>query len=109
VKEGLKPNLIELYATPNPARDKVDFYLSHNRPESELTVTVMVYDMTGRFLWSTEKSGSSELFKSYIVSWDLKDNGGRRVRPGIYLYRAAIRANGSKEATKANKLIVLGQ
>ena len=109
VKEGLKPNLIELYATPNPARDKVDFYLSHNRPESELTVTVMVYDMTGRFLWSTEKSGSSELFKSYIVSWDLKDNGGRRVRPGIYLYRAAIWANGSKEATKANKLIVLGQ
>ncbi len=109
VVEGLKPNLIEMYATPNPARDQVEFYLHHNRPESNLKVTVMVYDMTGKFLWSTEKSGSSELFKAYIVTWNLTDNGGRRLRPGVYLYRAAIRTNNSKEATKANKLIILAQ
>lgn len=109
VAEGLKPNLIEMYATPNPARDQVEFYLRHNRPESNLKVTVMVYDMTGKFLWSTEKSGSSELFKAYVVTWNLTDNGGRRLRPGVYLYRAAIRTNNSKEATKANKLIILAQ
>ena len=56
----------QMYATPNPARDQVEFFLHHNRPESNLKVTVMVYDMTGKFLWSTEKSGSSELFKAYI-------------------------------------------
>lgn len=82
VAEGLKPNLIEMYATPNPARDQVEFFLHHNRPESNLKVTVMVYDMTGKFLWSTEKSGSSELFKAYIVTWNLTDNGGRRLAPG---------------------------
>ena len=109
VAEGLKPNLIELYATPNPARDQVEFFLHHKRPESNLKVTVMVYDMTGKFLWSTEKSGSSELFKAYIVTWNLTDNGGRRLRPGVYLYRAAISTNNSKEATKANKLIILAQ
>ena len=109
VAEGLKPNLIEMYATPNPARDQVEFFLHHNRPESNLKVTVMVYDMTGKFLWSTEKSGSSELFKAYIVTWNLTDNGGRRLRPGVYLYRAAISTNNSKEATKANKLIILAQ
>lgn len=109
VVEGLKPNLIEMYATPNPAREQVEFYLHHNRPESNLKVTVMVYDMTGKFLWSAEKSGSSELFKAYIVSWNLTDNGGRRLRPGVYLYRAAISTNHSKEATKANKLIILAQ
>ena len=108
VAEGLKPNLIEMYATPNPARDQVEFFLHHNRPESNLKVTV-VYDMTGKFLWSTEKSGSSELFKAYIVTWNLTDNGGRRLRPGVYLYRAAISTNNSKEATKANKLIILAQ
>ena len=56
-----------------------------------------------------EKSGSSELFKAYIVTWNLTDNGGRRLRPGVYLYRAAISTNNSKEATKANKLIILAQ
>lgn len=109
VVEGLRPNLIEIYATPNPARDQVKFYLYHDRPESDLTVSIRVYDMRGGFLWSTEKTGSSELFKAYIVTWDLTDQGGRRLRPGIYLYRAAIRSENSKEATKANKLIILSQ
>lgn len=109
VVEGLKPSLIEMYATPNPARGQVNFYLYHNRPESELDVKIMVYDMSGKFLWSTEKTGSSELFKAYVVTWDLTDHAGRRLRPGVYLYRAAIRSNHSKEATKANKLIVLSQ
>ena len=72
-------------------------------------MTFMVYDMTGKYLWSTDKSGSSELFKAYIVTWNLTDNGGRRLRTGVYLYRAAISTNNSKEATKANKLIILAQ
>ena len=109
VVEGLKPNLIDLYATPNPARAQVEFSLAHNRPESNLEVTIFVYDMTGKLLWNTTKQGSSELFKAYVVTWDLCDNGGRRLRPGVYLYRAAIRCNSSKEVTKANKLIILAQ
>ena len=109
VVEGLKPNLIEVLATPNPAREKVEFRLSHNRPESNIDVTIRVFDMRGRFLWSDNRTGSSELFKEYVVSWDLRDNAGRRLRPGIYVYQAAIRSNDSKEATKANKLIILAQ
>ena len=109
VEEGIKPNLIDVFATPNPARQQVEFYLSHNRPESTLRVNIEVFDMTGKFLWSTEKVGSSEMFKAYIVTWNLCDNGGRRLRPGVYLYRAAIRTDHSKEATKANKLIILAQ
>ena len=109
VVEGLKPNLIDLYATPNPARQEAKFHLEHNRPESTLEVTLLVYDLTGKLLWSTTQRGSSELFKAYIVSWDLCDSAGRRLRPGVYLYRAAIRCNSSKEVTKANKLIILAQ
>ncbi len=109
VVEGLKPNLFEVYASPNPAREGVEFYLRHDRPETNLEVTIYVYDMSGRFLWSGTRTGSSELFKEYVVSWDLRDGGGRRLRPGVYLYRAGIRSNGSKEATKANKLIILAQ
>lgn len=109
VVEGLKPSLIELVGTPNPARQHVEFYLSHNRPETVMNVTIRVYDLTGRLLWSHEERGSSEVFKSYIVTWDLTDNSGTRLRPGVYIYRAGISANGSKEATKANKIIVLAQ
>lgn len=109
VVEGLKPNILELSATPNPARGQVEFHLTHNRPESSLNVGILVYDMTGRLLWKHEESGSSDLFSNYVVTWNLTTSGGVRVRPGVYLYRAAIRSNNSGEASKTKKLIVLGQ
>ncbi|MDL2255703.1 type IX secretion system sortase PorU [Parabacteroides sp. OttesenSCG-928-G06] len=109
VEEGIKPDLIKVNATPNPARERVEFSLDHNRPETLMTVTLHVYDATGRLRWQHQESGSSELFKSYIVSWDMIDNTGARLRPGVYIYKAAIQTNYSKEATKGNKLIVFGQ
>lgn len=109
VVEGLKPVLSEIYATPNPARNQVEFSLLHNRPESFMTVTIMIYDMAGRLRWQHEEQGSSELFKDYIVSWDLVGSNGMRLSPGVYVYRAAIKTDRSKEATDGNKLIILAQ
>ncbi len=100
---------MEVYATPNPARDQAEFRLAHNLPESFMNVEIRVFDMTGRLLWVGEQQGSSELFKDFILSWDLTDNMGLRLRPGIYVYRAAIKTKYSKEATKGNKLIILAQ
>ena len=109
VVEGLKPYLLELTASPSPAREQVEFHLFHNRPESQLTVGIMVYDMMGRLQWKHQETGASELFKSYTVTWDLTNNRGGRLRPGVYIYRAAISSGGSKEATDAKKLIILAQ
>ncbi len=109
VVEGLKPVLSEIYATPNPAREQVEFRLLHNRPESFMTVTIKVYNMAGRLLWQHEEQGSSELFKNYIVSWDLNGSQGTRLLPGVYVYRATVKTDRSKEATKGNKLIILAQ
>lgn len=109
VVEGLKPYLLELTASPSPAREQVEFHLFHNRPESQLTVGIMVYDMMGRLQWKHQETGASELFKSYTVTWDLTNNRGGRLRPGVYIYRAAISSSGSKEATDAKKLIILAQ
>ncbi|MDR2969776.1 MAG: type IX secretion system sortase PorU [Tannerellaceae bacterium] len=109
VAPGLKPQLTEVYATPNPAREQVDFRLVHNLPESLMHVEIRVFDMTGRLLWTGEQQGSSELFKDFILTWDLTDNTGTRLRPGIYVYRAAIKTKYSKEASKGNKLIILAQ
>lgn len=101
--------MTELYATPVPAREEVTFHLYHNRPESYLRVGLQVFDMAGRLQWKHEESGSSDLFKAYEVTWDLTNGAGSRLRPGVYLYRAAISTGTSQEATEAKKLIILGQ
>ena len=84
------------------------FHLMHNRPESRMRVGIMVYDLAGRQLWKHEESGTSGLFENYTVSWDLT-SGGARMRPGVYIYRAAISTDNSKDATKARKFIILGE
>lgn len=109
VSPKLKPRLTEVYATPNPARDQVEFRLVHNFPESLMDVEVRVFDMSGRLLWIGQEQGSSELFKEFIFSWNLTDHNGSRLRPGVYIYRAAIKTKYSKAATRGNKLIILAQ
>ena len=64
--------------------------------------------MMGRLQWRHTETGSSELFKAYTITWDLTSGSGARLIPGVYIYRAAISTNSSKEATKARKLIILG-
>ena len=108
VVEGLKPFLFDVIATQGIAREQVTFHLMHNRPESWMRVGIMVYDLAGRQLWKHEESGTSGLFENYTVSWDLT-SGGARMRPGVYIYRAAISTDNSKDATKARKFIILGE
>ena len=107
VVEGLKPDILDLRAILDDSREYVRFYLSHNRPESNMQVAILFYDLSGRLLWKHEESGSSSLFDKYIVDWNLITSSGSKLKPGIYLYRAAISSNGSKEASKAKKIVIL--
>jgi hypothetical protein len=109
VVEGLKPEVARIVASPVPAREGIRFYIYHNRPESVLQVDVMVYDMTGRLQWTTQKTGSSGVDAPYTVEWNLTSNSGSRLRPGVYIYCAAIRTDHSREATRSGKLVILAQ
>ena len=109
VIDGYKPGIVDLTAAPVPARESVNFLLSYNLPETKITVNIRVYDMTGRLRWEHESAGSSGLFSSYMVTWDLRDGSGSRLLPGIYVYRAAIRTATSTEVTQAKKMIILGR
>lgn len=107
--EGLKPTVYETYCTPNPARDHTNFFLSHDRPDGELTVTLTVYSLMGRPVWSKTVKAKADMFETAPITWDLTDMAGRRVPRGIYLYRAAISADGVSYATQNRKLAVTGQ
>ena len=109
VIEGYRPTILELMARENPARTNTFFILNHNLPETILTVEIGVYDLTGRTVWIHSEKGSSGFLKDYPIEWNLANNVGNRVPPGIYIYRATVATANSKEATRAKKIIVLGQ
>lgn len=109
VKRGLAPEIYDLTAGPNPARESTVFRLSHNRPETTMEVTVSVYDLSGLMLWSHTEKGMSSWLNAYPIDWDLTDLSGRRLAPGIYLYKATIKTKEGEEGTKAKKMIILEQ
>ena len=109
VVQGLAPEIADVYCNPNPASVEASFYVKHNRPDAVLSVTIEVYDLMGRRVWSSTQSGRSDMYTSTPVTWDLTDVSGRRVPRGIYVYRATITTDGVKEATKSKKLAVTGE
>ncbi|WP_321425629.1 type IX secretion system sortase PorU [uncultured Bacteroides sp.] len=108
VVKGLKPGLFSVYCTKSPARDNTTFVISHDRPETTLDVKLVVYDFAGREMWTHTESGMSAN-NYYYVDWNLTSNGGQRLAPGVYLFRASITSGGSKESTRAGKIVILAQ
>lgn len=90
VETGLSPKIFDIYTDTNPATTEANFYISHNRPDQLLNVTVTVYNLMGKTVWSGSAAGMADMFTSAPVTWDLTDFSGRRVQRGIYLYRAQI-------------------
>lgn len=109
VINGLKPEMYDVYAVGNPASVDTKFYIKHNRPEALITVSIFVYDLMGRLVWSSQESGKSDMFTSFPITWNLTDMSGRRVPRGIYIYKAGISTDGIQETTKAKKIAVAAE
>jgi hypothetical protein len=109
VTDNYKVSIVELTAGPSPASDYVNFMISHDLPESTVSVEIQVYDLGGRLQWKYTESGSSGMFDSYNIKWDLRNGAGARLPSGIYVYRAIISSDKSHEVSKSKKLIILAQ
>lgn len=106
VSEGIAPTIFDIYSDVNPATTEANFYISHNRPDGMLTVTVSVFNLLGHKLWEQTSTGRSDMFVSSPVTWDLTDGTGRRVPRGIYLYRATVTADGETFVSGSRKIAV---
>lgn len=107
VVRGLEPQLFSVSCTNNPASTNTTFIITHDRTGCDMDVIIDIFDMSGRLLWSHSESGVST-GSAYTVDWDLTVDGGRKLQTGVYIYRARISTDGSSMASKAKKLIILG-
>ena len=107
VDTGLEPHILDVSCTRNPATNYTTFIISHDRAGSNLDVQLQIFDMSGRMLWVHEESGVSS-GSTYTINWNLQMSGGRRIQTGVYLFRVLISNDDSSQASKAKKLIVVG-
>lgn len=107
VVRGLEPNLFSVGVDKNPVTNSTTFIINHDRTGSDMDVEIEVFDMSGRLLWHHSETGVPTS-GAYTVEWDLTLDSGGNLQTGVYLYRVKIATDGSKKASKAKKLIVLG-
>lgn len=84
------PSIFDVWSDSSPARTEANFYVTHDRPDEILNVTIEVFDFNGALQWSTTTTGRADMFASSPVKWNLVNKSGQRVARGIYIYRARI-------------------
>ena len=106
VKKDIQPNIVDVYATNNPARERTTFVVEHNFCGADLDLAIDIMDTSGRLLWSTSESGTATT-NTIAYKWDLCTDSGAKLNTGIYLYRIKLSSNGSSYASKAKKLLII--
>ncbi|MCL1821557.1 MAG: type IX secretion system sortase PorU [Prolixibacteraceae bacterium] len=90
---------------PNPVYDHTYFVINHNQGGSSLSVLIEIFDMNGQKVDSVQETVSSSSGRTTPVHWNL-NNRRLVVRSGIYVYRAVIRSDSGKLASKTGKMII---
>ncbi len=103
---NLRPNVLDVTCSPNPATETAVFNVSYDRPLTDVKFTVRVYDSYGQLIWQTTTNGESD-YGHYPITWNLTNSSGARVSGGVYLYRVSVSEGNGAASTKTKKLIIL--
>ena len=108
VDPSLAPDLAELSVTPSPvvagAPTKIRF--THNRVQSDIEVTVELFNFQGQILWrNTEHVLCGD--NTYSLDWNGTAQGGQPLSTGVYLIKAYITEDGMVSSSKTGKIVVV--
>ncbi|MBK7628476.1 MAG: type IX secretion system sortase PorU [Bacteroidales bacterium] len=94
---------------PNPFFTETNITGEHNRPDTELEVTINIFNLSGRIIKIIKTRVPSTGYSIPPVTWDGNDDSGRRVGKGIYPYSVTIKVSeGTGETARASgRMIIL--
>lgn len=107
VDSSLKPSILSIQASQNPAAESTNFLIRHDRAGSAVDLRVEVFNFAGQRMWthSETQTGSTGVL---TVPWNLTNNAGGRLHAGVYLYRVTVSSGDSKEVSRTQKIIING-
>ncbi|REG90468.1 type IX secretion system sortase PorU [Flavobacterium aquicola] len=93
---------------PNPCVNYTEFWFTHNKPNEPLEVQVQVLTITGKVVWTKNKTITTPGFLAREITWDTRDDFGNRIGKGVYVYKLTVKATlSNKKVEKIEKLVIL--
>lgn len=105
VNVGKTPEIFDLLVS-SSVRDQAEFTIVNDRPQTNISVDLDVFDIMGRRVWHTSEQAFSTS-TSYTFSWNLNESDSH-LTPGIYIVRAGLSTSDGPKATTAKKFVVVG-
>ncbi|HEX2934541.1 MAG TPA: type IX secretion system sortase PorU [Bacteroidales bacterium] len=93
VLNGNNLSIGKTYNFPNPMQDYTNFFFEHNAQDENLDATIEIYSLAGRKIRNLYYSILPGGFTSGALEWDGKDDNGKKISPGVYIYQVIIRSN----------------
>jgi hypothetical protein len=105
VIKGLRPSILDISTTHSPAYEYTTFLLTHDRPETEVSISIEVFDFSGRILWNHHENTATP-DNSYSARWNLCTASGNPLNTGVYLYRATVASTSGTSTSRVRKLTI---
>jgi hypothetical protein len=99
--------LTDLLCFPNPVTETATFTAGHNRPDTEIDITITILNTGGSTVRIIREQFYSTGYSLPDIPWDGCNENGSRLARGMYLWRAeAVTAEGER-ASAAGRIIIL--
>ena len=93
---------------PNPFVSYTEFWFNHNRPFEPLDIQVQVFTVTGKVVWTQNKTINTDGYLSRDIVWDGRDDFGDRIGKGVYVYKITVKSTlTNQRVEKFEKLVIL--
>jgi len=99
--------LTNLLAWPNPTDDGTTFTAGHNRPDTEMDITITIFSTGGKPVRVIREHSASTGYSLPEIAWDGCDSNGGRVARGIYLWRAEAVTTEGERSMASGRIIIL--
>ncbi len=87
-----RPVLGRVYNYPNPFSNTTTFSIEHNQPNTDLSVTIRIYSISGALVKEIRQVLHTGGTRNCQITWDGDNQAGAKLQKGIYIYKVIITA-----------------
>ena len=99
--------LNNLIAFPNPVTEGTKLTAGHNRPGTDMDITVTIFSSDGRVVRVLSEKVFSAGYALPDIPWDGRNGNGGRVARGLYLWRAEAVTSEGEKTSATGRIIIL--
>ncbi len=89
---------------PNPFNSTTTFAFEHNQPNTNLDVTIAIYDVSGRIVKQIRQQVNTGGTRNCQINWAGDTQSGAKLTKGVYIYHVIVVA-GSNKTENTQQLI----